>query len=188
MQKKIYLVKKDPQAPCGKDNWIIMNGRQFRQFLDSPQSEGRRNSFAQMDACSEGDYAIVMETEGESLRSMRAEHDRNTYMRKTAEEAAAAGIIALMPPEEADRSGNGYPEDPVADAAEADMEIELLRSSVGRLREDEQRLIRYCLLSEMPLSEREYGSRYGMCRDSVHAAKRRIVRKLAGMLGENGLI
>ena len=43
--KKIYLVKKDPEKPASKDNWIIMNSYEFAMFLKTPEGEKRKSAF-----------------------------------------------------------------------------------------------------------------------------------------------
>ena len=34
--KKIYLVKKDPEKPANKDNWIIMNSYMIQMEIPLP--------------------------------------------------------------------------------------------------------------------------------------------------------
>ena len=159
--QKIYLVKKDPDREEHRDNWIVMKPDEFRAFIKTPEGRRRRSSFSVIDSCGCGDGVIVAETSGELRSRIRAEHDRNTYLR---------------PPQSSER--------PVEDEVIRKTDIERLRRAVSSLGEDDRRLIMYCFLSPDPLSEKEFGEMEGMSRDTVHAKKRRILRALRDSMEE----
>ena len=48
--KKIFLVKKDPERE-GKDNWIIMEGKEFSDFIRSEEGQRRNGVFGRLEAC-----------------------------------------------------------------------------------------------------------------------------------------
>lgn len=37
--KKIYLVKKNPEKPAGRENWIVMNSYDFAMFMKTPEGK-----------------------------------------------------------------------------------------------------------------------------------------------------
>ena len=41
MSKKIYLVKKEPLGPQTENNWKQLTGREFHEFITSPEGKGR---------------------------------------------------------------------------------------------------------------------------------------------------
>ncbi len=59
--KKIYLVRKDPARPAGKDNWIVMGPARFRQFAQTPEGRARLASFGRLDGCSPEDTVLFAE-------------------------------------------------------------------------------------------------------------------------------
>ena len=50
--RKIYLVKKNPELPADGNNWLVMNSFEFRNFIQTPEGQKRRDRFGQLDACS----------------------------------------------------------------------------------------------------------------------------------------
>lgn len=40
--KKVYLVKKNPEMPAGRDNWIVMNSYEFYKFMETTEGKKRR--------------------------------------------------------------------------------------------------------------------------------------------------
>ena len=187
IMQKIYLVKKDPDREEHKDNWTVMKPDEFRAFIKTPEGRRRRSSFSVIDSCGCGDGVIVAETSGELRSRIRAEHDRNTYLRRcSAAQSADEDYVFIRYSEDADqeREQRGRicspqsSERPVEDEVIRKTDIERLRRAVGTLGDDDRRLIMYCFLSPEPLSEKEFGEMEGMSRDTVHARKRRILRAL----------
>ena len=74
-----YLVWKDPDAGTAEDNWLQMNGREFREFIKKPESRGR--CFIRM-----GDEfgecgMITIESTREQYIAWKREQDRHKYLR-----------------------------------------------------------------------------------------------------------
>ena len=59
--RKIYLVKKNPELPADGNNWLVMNSFEFRNFIQTPEGQKRRDRFGQLDACSVDDVIIIAE-------------------------------------------------------------------------------------------------------------------------------
>ena len=57
--RKIYLVKKNPELPADGNNWLVMNSFEFRNFIQTPEGQKRRDRFGQLDACSVDDVIII---------------------------------------------------------------------------------------------------------------------------------
>lgn len=79
--KKTYLVKKDP-AKEGPENWIIMNGYEFAQFMKTPEGISRRKNFGQLDSCGSGDEILVVECGAPTAKKLRSEKDSHDYLKE----------------------------------------------------------------------------------------------------------
>ena len=89
--KTTYLVKKNPEQPTGNDNWIIMNGKEFKAFRESEEGKRRSNNFIKL--CTEYDEeCIVMECDLEKLKKWKAELNHAAYVQKVNQ---AAGFTVI---------------------------------------------------------------------------------------------
>ena len=78
--RKIYLVKKNPELPADGNNWLVMNSFEFRNFIQTPEGQKRRDRFGQLDACSVDDVIIIAECGAETAKQWRSEKDRHNYL------------------------------------------------------------------------------------------------------------
>ena len=78
--RKIYLVKKNPELPADGNNWLVMNSFEFRNFIQTPEGQKRRDRFGQLDACSVDDVIIIAECGAETAKQWRSEKDRHDYL------------------------------------------------------------------------------------------------------------
>ncbi len=178
--KRIYLVKKDPNAPSCGDNWIQMNGWEFIAFLRTPEGQRRAGNFGQLDGCGTDDVIIIAECGDRTARAWRALRDGSGYQRKLQERM---GIAFCSLEEEIEEDLTIM--DTIADPG-SDMEEELIRRQTAEaLREaleslsDAERDLIYCLfLNEERMTEAEYGRRIGVTQGYVNRQKQKILAKL----------
>ena len=78
--RKIYLVKKNPELPADGNNWLVMNSFEFRNFIQTPEGQKRKDRFGQLDACSVDDVIIIAECGTETAKQWRSEKDRHDYL------------------------------------------------------------------------------------------------------------
>lgn len=182
--KKIYLVKKNPELPAGRDNWTIMNSYEFAMFMKTPEGQKRRPNFGQLDGCEVDDVIIVAECGEESASRWRTEKDRADYLR---EQTKASGFTTCSFSEEID--DGLVREDIVADPlANVEMEIifkltiEDLRKAVASLTEEERDLIQELFLNAITTPEWKYGENHGISQQAVHKRKQKVLDKLKKML------
>ena len=184
--KTVFLVKKDPDAPNDKENWLIMEWKKFMEFRHSPEGGRRIAAFSQLDSCSLGDVKIVAECGEEMAKIWRKEKDRNDYLR---ERNRALGIVTIscdakngFAPDEADLLGDpGY-----------DMEDEIIRKlyaekiwrTLEELDPDELDLIEKLYLNDVVMMEWEYAGSKGISQQAVSKRKNRVLMKIKKRLNE----
>ena len=83
--KKVYLVKKNPEMPAGRDNWIVMNSYEFYKFMETTEGKTRRPNFGQLDGCDVDDVIIIAECGEETAAKWRSEKDRHDYLAEAKE-------------------------------------------------------------------------------------------------------
>lgn len=179
--KTTYLVKKDPKQPTGNDNWIIMDGKQFRRFRESEERKRRSNNFIKL--CTEYDEeCIVMECDLENLKKWKAELNHAAYVQKV-NKAAGYSVISYHQFEADDDEVNG--EDVLRDEAEnmedaviCKIEVERLLELVKQLCEEDQRLIYSFYLTEAPMLETVYAKQYGIPTSTLNYRKARAIERL----------
>ena len=184
--KKTYLVKKDPSLPCRGDNWIIMNGYEFSAFIRPPEGESRKSNFCRLDACSEDDAVIFMECDEKQTRdAFRSESNRRAYLRRI-EMQTGFTLVSL----DGLTTDNGSAVECIPDEGSEventvldSMEREQLGKALSCLEPKEKDLITALILSEKPMSEREYGKVIGITHQCVHKQKVLILAKLKKFLG-----
>ena len=182
--KKVYLVKKDPSQPESKDNWIVMNSREFAMFLKTPEGQTRKKNFGQLNGCDEDDVIIIAECGEESAIEWKRERDRSDYCDRNKQSSPFA-FFSVDAKNEKGLDGVGILADP---ACNVELEIilkisiEELRKAVSKLSDDERELIQRLFLDEEPVPERVYGEQRGLSQQAVNNRKARILEKLKKML------
>ncbi len=56
--KKVFLVKKDPEMPTGRDNWIVMEPAEYYRFAGTPEGQRRKADIGRLDGCDIDDTMI----------------------------------------------------------------------------------------------------------------------------------
>ena len=186
--KKVYLVKKNPEMPAGRENWIVMSPEEYIRFANTPEGRIRKNSIGQLDGCDMDDVIIYAECGEETAAQWRSEKDRHDYLQEAKKQA---GYIEMSLDGMTNADGeemNG--EELVRDESqnvEATVVIrimkEKLRIAVMSLSEEERDLIQKLYLSDFPMGESEYAEHIGQRRSYVNYKKRMALEKLRAMLG-----
>ena len=180
--KKVYLVKKNPEMPAGRDNWIVMNSYEFMQFMQTAEGRARRHHFGQLDGCDIDDIIIIAECGQETAVKWRAEKDARDYLK---EEERKSGITVYslydVPTEEEELTGEeviAAPDCDVEAQVTRKLEHEMLYEVLRELSPFEMKLIENFYLSDHPRTESEFGKAFGMTREEIHWMKRRILSDL----------
>lgn len=182
--KTTYLVKKNPELPTGKDNWIIMNGTEFMAFRQTKEGKKRSNNFIRL--CTEfDDECIVMECDLENLIKWKSEVNHAAYVQKIKRETGFSTVSYHQFEMDGDEM-NG--EDLLMDMAESveeqiisKMEVERLLGLVGCLCEEDQDIIYSFYLTTSPMVEAVYAKEHGMSQQLVHYRKERAIKRLKNL-------
>lgn len=184
--RKIYLVKKNPELPANGNNWIVMNGFEFMKFIQTPEGRERRKCFGQLDACSVDDVIIIAECGIETAKKWRSEKDSHDYL-EAAKKKFGVVVFSYNAQTTAENELSG--EELLADK-QCDVAEEVLRSiqkvniqkSLSSLSSEEKDLIRNLILSDFPLTEREYAKKVGKTQSTINYQKNAILKRLKNML------
>ncbi len=180
--KKIYLVKKDPEKSA-QDNWIIMNGFEFRQFMQTDEGQSRKDCFGKMPALSPDEPITFIECGRESAREWDRSIKKEKYRRERDERD---GYIVfsyhhLKSSNDEDLTGEDILKDDSPSVEESvirKMKNADIRRAVMQLPDEERDFILCRFLDERVLTEAEYAEKIGVSRDTVYNLKRRSFRHL----------
>ena len=172
--KKIYLVKNDPERPCGQDNWRIMDRPDFLVFLHSEEGKERAKDFGKLNGFGDGDYMIIAECGKDEAAIWRSEKDRADYLYFYERMASVSDLddIEIEAPDES-----------VADTVLVRIMKDDLRVATMSLSEEDRELIEMMFLSEDPMTEEQYAAYSGLTRSNVHYRKGRILARLRDLIG-----
>ncbi len=181
--KKVYLVKKNPEMPAGRDNWIVMNSYEFYKFMETPEGKKRRPNFGQLDGCDVDDVIIIAECGEETAVKWRSEKDRHDYLNEAKEKLGyrTFSYHAIASGDGEDLTGEDLVQDEETDVEETviiHIMKDKLRVAVMSLNAEERHLIEKMFLSENPMTEEEYAKLTGKKRPTVHYQKVQILKKL----------
>ena len=186
--KKIYLVKKDPSKDS-TDNWITMSGYEFARFMETPDGKSRKDNFGQINSCGDGDDILVVECGQAAAAQLRAEKDRHDYLleQQAASQYTTTSYSSIEDEDEEIPAENFIPDERVnvAETAFLNLQRKCLREYVNLLTKNDRVLIKALILSDHPLTERQYGEMVGLDRNQVHTAKCRLLRGLKKFLEKN---
>ncbi len=162
--KTIYLVKKNPAMPKAEDNWIVMNGREFWQFISTEEGKLRSLDFGRMDPCGQDDYAIIAECGKEDAACWNRERAHSNYVREVQKRIEFLSYDLLM-----DCAADGYYYCRITDP-HCDIEGELLRKASWEsmrmalllLPEDMQKLLHDLVACDNPPSIVQYSKTVGL--------------------------
>lgn len=180
--RKIYLVKKNPEQPADGNNWIVMNSFEFMNFVKTPEGQKRRECFGQLDACSVDDVIIIAECGTETAKQWRSEKDRHDYL-ASIEKQSGMTVFSYNTQTTAEDEMSG--EELLADN-QCDVVEEVLRrfqkahiqETLTALLPEERDLIESLILSDFPMTEREYAKKVGKTQSTIHCQKAAILKRL----------
>ena len=188
--KKIYLVKKNPELPAGRDNWTIMSLREYLEFVKTPEGQARKSGIGQLDGCDTDDVIIYAECGEETAARWRSEKDRHDYLTEARKKAGYMEMSLSGIELSGGDDVNG--EELIRDETQ-DIETtvivrimkEKLRVAVMDLDAEERHLIERLFLTADPMTETDYAKEIGTTRAVVNYRKKRILDKLKAVLGND---
>lgn len=184
--KKIYLVKKDPEKPVSKDNWIIMNSYEFAMFLKTPEGEKRKSSFARLEAMEDEEIIYYAECDPETKKTWEAASHRTKYIRKVRHELEIQEYsIDWMIVGDDERSGEEMLSEkgnPVEDALFAAEEMRILHEAIKKLDEKEQQLVRMLYFSGEKTHDCDVATALEMSPQNLRYHKKKLLEKLKSLL------
>lgn len=182
MAGTIYLVKKDPVSSKENVEWIQMDGREFYQFIHSPEGRGRYFIHLTDDVSFEADE-IYIEAGYLEYRAWQKEYDAHRYLMEQQED------IRILSSDVPVSGGEEILIDTVLDDRPSveDMMIgkderERLYAALKKLNPDEQRILRTLYFSGKVLSDTDAGRRLGLSRQTFQYRKKKIISKLSKIL------
>lgn len=184
--RKIYLVKKNPELPADGNNWLVMNSFEFRNFIQTPEGQKRRDRFGQLDACSVDDVIIIAECGTETAKQWRSEKDRHDYL-VSIENQSGMTVFSYntQTTTEDDMSGEKLLVDQdcsVIDAILKKEEKSTLYAAVAKLSPAEINLMTSLYLCDDPIGQREYARRHGVAVTTINHQLTVALKKLKKML------
>lgn len=184
--RKIYLVKKNPELPADGNNWIVMNSFEFRNFIQTPEGQKRRDRFGQLDACSVDDVIIIAECGTETAKQWRSEKDRHDYL-VSIENQSGMTVFSYntQTTTEDDMSGEELLVDNQCDVVEEVLrrfQKAHIQETLAALLPEERDLIESLIISDFPMTEREYAKKVGKTQSTIHCQKAAILKRLKNML------
>lgn len=183
--RKIYLVKKNPELPADGNNWLVMNSFEFRNFIQTPEGQKRRDRFGQLDACSVDDVIIIAECGTETAKKWRSEKDSHDYL-ASFEKQSGVTVFSYntQTTTEDGLSGEEILMDRGCDVAGEVIEklyLMELQNALSQLNEKERQIITL-LYGESSTSEAQCASKLGCTQQNIHYLKQRALRKLKKFL------
>ena len=182
MRKKIYLVRNNPGCGREKREWIHMKGKDFFQFIHSPEGKGRYFVHLTYDIGYEADE-IYIEADYREYCSWKKEYNHHQYLLKCAEEILTISSDAPI--------GNGesllidmITDDKISieEEYEEQDEREQLRKIVDNLDLEERKLLNVMYLSGKPRTEQEAAEELGVSRDIIKRRKKKLFSKIQKLL------
>ena len=164
-----YFRKKDPNETENIE-WIQMSGKEFYQFIKSP--EGRKRYFVAW-------KDLVLEVSQQEYADWRREKDHSGYLW---EQEKLRTIVSLNG-KEIEEYGDGLDviSDPAADVearVSRKKKIQALRDALLQLDTDSYRLIYALYLSDCRQTERQLAQELGISQSAVHKRKKKILKNL----------
>lgn len=174
---KRYFRKKDPNCKASEIEWIEMTGREFYQFVNSP--EGRGRYFIDMDD-------VVLEGTRSLARSYRSEKNHNDYLKRQGEGRTILSIYAV---------GNkyGYCGEEIAKDETQDVEAQViaqmelcaLQTALSQLDPSSYQLIYSLFISNKRKTEQKLAKELGVSQNSINKQKKKILKRLKFLVVKN---
>lgn len=170
MAKASYWIWKDPSAPKIPDNWEKLSAKAYREFLQSPESEGRY--FIRLgDDLHDNSEVIFIEATCEQYKDWRREHDQRKYLKRQAAGIELISADLLVTDDETMISE-------ISDEA-AMPEEELMRrerqkafaDAVRELNPEDRELLMTCAAGSIP-TVRDLSEKRGVPRDTLYKQRK----------------
>ena len=187
--RKIVLVKKDPAAPAGEGNWIVMNTYEFAMFMKTPEGQRRKRGFAMLYGCERNDAIIIAECGEDHVPQWKADINRADYIRtRNSKHGNRVYSFTELRPDPYGEHGweeiLGDGRDEVEETVIARLTVEKLRKAMQFLTEEERDLVGKMFLTDLPMTEEEYAESIGIKRHQANYRKRKVLDKLRLLLEE----
>lgn len=183
--KTIYLVKKNPDL-SSEDNWITMSFPEFQLFLKTVEGARRRKHFSIIDSADATDYRIVIETDVNKARQLKAEHEAKLYQARCQRESGYSVLsYHAMGENDDDLTGEELLFDNGCDVEEQaikSIEVQRLRDAISQLTNNEQMIIHTLFFSSNGASDSQCTKKLGIPRSTLWDQKKSILAKLKKIL------
>ncbi|MBQ8995156.1 MAG: hypothetical protein IJ091_05025 [Oscillospiraceae bacterium] len=189
-EKKIYLVKKDPELPESEENWIRMNSRQFNAFLRTPEGRARYQDFGILDSWSDEEPTVIIECGAKTALEWSQEAERHKYLergRGSAErkERQCAKRIAVA--EETEETLEETVPDLEQDTEEEAIlraEVSRVKKAMHRLKREEKEILYAFYLGDDIVYEQDYARKTGIPKERIRRLRRDALRHIQEILEE----
>ena len=175
---KQYYIKRHPFASGSDFEWMVINGKEFYQFITSPAGKGR--FFIDMDE-------FMIEANEADYKEWRKERDHSDYLR---EQESCMQTLSLNSDFSSENgSGDEIIPDEATDTEEqaiASITQKALNIALGTLDKESFLLIDSLILSENRKSERDLASEYGLSQRAINKRKNKILKRLKISVLKNG--
>ena len=165
-----YFRRKDPKCKPENAEWIEMTGREFYDFVNSPEGQGRH--FIDMED-------VVLEATEAQARQYKAEQNHRYYIQSQEDGWNTLSIYAIE--DEDGYSGEEAVRDETQDV-EAEvilrMERRALRTALYQLDENSRILIHALYFADERKTEREFARELGVSQNAIHKQKKKILKTL----------
>lgn len=187
MNKKTYLVWKNPNCNGINPEWVSMNGKEFFQFIK--KAENKKRYFMCLDnrVCEDADI-ITMECTLEIYKEWRIQQNHERYLDRFKEGRILESMSSYI-----DETQDITFEEIVADET-VDIEDDLIRVVKNQLLKNlfegltnkEKELIHFLYIENDGLSEREICRRFNIPQKTLNCRKIKVKEKLKKFLAQNG--
>ena len=165
-----YLRKSEPYDQNPSSDWIMMTGKEFYQFINSP--EGRNRYFIMWND-------LVIEAPKEQCNDWLSEQEHCGYLRQHENGWNTISLYSDLVQEGTE--GEELISDPAVDvelSAIANIRRNALLAALRHLDHQSFYLIYSLYLARQPKTERELAAEVGISQQAIHRRKEKILRKL----------
>ncbi|MCB6952109.1 hypothetical protein [Agathobacter rectalis] len=155
------------------------------ECVGCPYYQGKA-CFGQLDACSVDDVIIIAECGAETAKQWRSEKDRHDYL-ASIEKQSGMTVFSYntQTATENEMSGEKLLADNQCDVVEEVLrrfQKAHIQETLATLLPEERDLIESLIISDFPMTEREYAKKVGKTQSTIHCQKAAILKRLKNML------
>lgn len=165
-----YLRKAEPYDQNPSSDWIAMTGREFYQFVNSP--EGKKRYFIKWDD-------LVIEASREQYNDWLCDEEHRGYLQQYEKEWNTVSLYSDL--SEGSKAGEELVPDPAVDvefSAMVNIRQDALMKALRHLDHQSFRLIYALYLAVYKKTECELAEEVGISQQAIHKRKEKILRKL----------